>query len=277
MEQDCVLIYLKQINKIPLLSSEEENELLEKAANGDKQAKNKIVEANLRFVVKIAKEYMNRGFEFEDLIDEGNAGLMIAVDHFKPSMGVHFITYAVWWIRQSISKAISEKSRSIRLPQNRANDVAQIEKARHFIGTDKNEDEQIREIAKVLNLDAMLVRELININRDMKSLDAPVGDYNGDSASFGDFIADNKNATPESQVLNNAMHDDIESVLSSLKPKEERVLRLRYGLNGNKPMSLKEVGDVCGLTKERIRQIEKRAILNLRLPSRSRRLEAYVA
>ncbi|MBQ8013623.1 MAG: sigma-70 family RNA polymerase sigma factor [Treponema sp.] len=268
--------YLKDLNRIPLLTADEEKDLAVKAAAGSKAAKNKLVNANLRFVVAIAKTYQNRGFELMDLISEGNIGLMAAVDHFDVSKGYKFISYAVWWIRQSIQKALSDRSRAIRLPSNKVNELYQIEKARSLVESDKAEEEQTREIAKILGMKTSYVRDLLNFNRDMISLDAPI-DAEKSGAVFGDTFRDEINPTPEQEALTSALKEDVDGALKTLKPKAERVLRMRYGLNGYKAMSLKEIGDACGLTKERIRQIEKSAVQTLQSPSRRRRLEAYVA
>lgn len=277
MERDSLSIYLDEINKIPLLTAEQELELIKKVASGSKSAKNKLVEANLRFVVKTAKEYMNRGIEFEDLIDEGNAGLMQAINHFDPNAGVKFISYAVWWIRQSIMKALYEYGHEIRLPMNRANELVNIEKARKMIGENKTENEQVIEISNILGLEKEVVRNLMNVSREMKSLDSPMLNTDSSSDTIGDLISDNRYKNPETEVIEESLHNDIEEALSNLPEKEEKILRLRYGLNGREPMSLKEVGDEIGLTKERIRQIEKHAISTIRLPSRSKKLSAYVA
>ena len=268
--------YLRDLNRIPLLTADEEKDLAVKAAAGSKAAKNKLVNANLRFVVAIAKTYQNRGFELMDLISEGNIGLMAAVDHFDVSKGYKFISYAVWWIRQSIQKALSDRSRAIRLPSNKVNELYQIEKARTLLESDKAEEEQTKEIAKILGMKTSYVRDLLNFNRDMISLDAPIDAEKG-GAVFGDTFRDEINPTPEQEALASALKRDVDRALKTLKPKAERVLRMRYGLNGYKPMSLKEIGDECGLTKERIRQIEKTAVQTLQSPSRRRRLEAYVA
>ena len=268
--------YLRDLNRIPLLTADEEKDLAVKAAAGSKAAKNKLVNANLRFVVAIAKTYQNRGFELMDLISEGNIGLIAAVDHFDVSKGYKFISYAVWWIRQSIQKALSDRSRAIRLPSNKVNELYQIEKARTLVESDKAEEEQTKEIAKILGMKTSYVRDLLNFNRDMISLDAPIDAEKG-GAVFGDTFRDEINPTPEQEALTSALKRDVDGALKTLKPKAERVLRMRYGLNGYKPMSLKEIGDECGLTKERIRQIEKSAVQTLQSPSRRRRLEAYVA
>lgn len=276
-DENILTMYLKDINKIPLLSREEETELALKAKNGDKAAKDKIVNANLRFVVNVAKKYQNHGLDLPDLISEGNIGLLTAIDRFDVDKGYHFISYAVWWIRQSILKAICEKSRAIRLPLNRANELVQIEHARKAVAGDKSEEQEFADVAKMLNMDAEHVREMVNISREMVSLDAEVNSAENDHTSVGDFIEDERYNDPDEMVMNDAMRNDISKALSQLKPNEEKVLRLRYGLNGTKPMSLKEVGDKCNLTKERIRQIEKHAISRMQHPTRMRQLEAYVA
>ena len=276
-DESVLNMYLKEINKIPLLTREEENDLATKAAAGDKIAKEKIVRANLRFVVNVAKKYQNHGIDLVDLISEGNIGLMTAIERYDVTKGFHFISYAVWWIRQAILKAICEKSRAIRLPLNRANELVQIEKARKVVGGDKTEEQEISEIGEMLEMDPSHVREMINISREMVSLDAQVAASDSGKNSVGDFIEDERYAAPEEAALTTSMKNDINDVLETLKPNEAKVLRLRYGLDGDKPMSLKEVGDVCNLTKERIRQIEKRAIVRMQHPARLSRLEAYVA
>ncbi len=276
-EESVIDIYLKEINKIPLLTNEEETELAILAANGDKNAKNKIVSANLRFVVTVAKKYQNHGIDLADLISEGNMGLLRAIEHFDVSKGYHFISYAVWWIRQAILKAIYEKSRAIRLPLNRANELVQIEKARKVVAGNKTEEQEINEIGAILGLDVSHVREMINLSRETISLDAAVKSSEDGKNSIGDFVEDTRYLSPDEEAVKNSMKDDLNKVLDTLKPNEARVLRLRYGLNGEKPMSLKEVGDICNLTKERIRQIEKHAIIRMQQPAKLERLEAYVA
>ncbi len=279
MTNDDVILamYLKEINKIPLLSRDEETDLAARAKAGDKIAKDKIVRANLRFVVNVAKKYQNRGLDLTDLISEGNIGLLTAIDRYDVSKGYHFISYAVWWIRQAILKAIYEKSRMIRLPLNRANELVQIEKARKTVGGSKTEEQEIREIAAMLNMDKAHVRDLLNIARDMISLDSAVNPGDSDSSSLGEFVSDSLYEDPEEHVMQTSMKEDIDAVLDSLTEKEAEVLRYRFGLNGKESMSLKEVGDVFHLTKERIRQIEKKAIRRLQHPTRMSKLEAYVA
>ena len=276
-DENVLSMYLKDINKVSLLSREEETDLALKAKAGDKAAKDKIVNANLRFVVNVAKKYQNHGLDLPDLISEGNIGLLTAVDRFDVSKGYHFISYAVWWIRQAILKAICEKSRAIRLPLNRANELVQIEHARKLMTGDKTEEQEFAEVARMLKMDKQHVREMVNISRDMISLDAQVASSDNDRTSVSDFIEDERYDNPDEEAVSNAMKRDIGKVLNTLKPNEAKVLSLRYGLNGTRPMSLKEVGDTCNLTKERIRQIEKHAIVRMRHPRRMQRLEAYIA
>ncbi len=276
-EENVLAMYLKDINKIPMISHEEEIELAKKAQAGDAVAKNKLVNSNLRFVVNVAKKYQNHGLDLTDLISEGNIGLLTAVEKFDVSKGYHFISYAVWWIRQSILKAICEKSRAIRLPLNRANELVQIEHAKKVIGSKKSEQQEFEEIAAMLNMDAGHVRDMVNISRDIVSLDAEINDGGDGHTKLADFYEDESCERPEEKAITEAMHDDINKVVDTLRPNEAKVIRMRYGLNGLKPMSLKEVGQECDLTKERIRQIEKHAIVRLQHPTRARKLEAYVA
>ncbi len=276
-DENILNMYLKEINRIPLLTRDEETELAIKAAAGDKDAKKKIVSANLRFVVNVAKKYQNQGLELEDLISEGNIGLMTAIERFDVSKGYHFISYAVWWIRQSILKAICEKSRAIRLPLNRANELVQIEKALKTVGHNKSEEQEIREVGKLLNMESEHVREMLNLSRNLISLDATIPGDESKKRTIGDCLEDSNSPTPEEYAINESMKEEIDAVLNTLRPNEAKVLRLRYGLNGEKPMSLKEVGDICKLTKERIRQIEKRALVRMHHPVRISRLEGLVA
>ncbi|MCQ2589595.1 MAG: RNA polymerase sigma factor RpoD/SigA [Treponema sp.] len=275
---DSVLsMYLKEINKVPLLSHEEQSALALEAQKGNKQARDKIVNANLRFVVNVAKNYQNHGLDLVDLISEGNIGLLTAVDKFQPEKGYHFISYAVWWIRQSILKAVCEKSRSIRLPLNKANELVRIEQAKKVVAGKKSEQQEYEEIAEMLNMNTAHVREMLNISREMISLDAELNGSEDSKTSFGEMQEDKNYVRPEDAAITESMNQEIDEVLKTLRPNEEKVIRMRYGLNGTKPMSLKEVGDECNLTKERIRQIEKHAIVRLQHPTRSKYLEAFVA
>ena len=276
-DDEVLALYLKDINRIPLLTREEEITLSQKDKNRDKVAKDKIVSANLRFVVNIAKKYQNHGLDLTDLISEGNIGILTAIEKFEPAKGYHFISYAVWWIRQSILKAICEKSRTIRLPLNRANELVQIEHARKIVHGKKSETQEFEEIAQMLNMTPAHVRDMINISREMISLDAEINNSDSDHTSIADFQEDTINKRPEEIAIEQSMAEEIDNVLETLRPNEANVIKMRYGLNGTKPMSLKEVGDACHLTKERIRQIEKHAIVRLQHPTRARRLSSFVA
>jgi RNA polymerase primary sigma factor len=275
--EDSVLsTYLKEINKIDLLTRDEEDEIARRAVDGDSMAKEILVSANLRFVVNVAKKYQNQGLNLEDLIGEGNLGLINAIEKYDPERGYHFISYAVWWIRQSILKAICEKSRMIRLPMNRANELVQIEKMRKELTNIYGEEPDLKEVAMELDLDIKEVNELVRLSRDHVSLETPVF-YKKDSSVLGDFIEDEGYLLPEDQVMNLSLKDEINKILKDLPTKEAQVLQYRYGLNDKRPMSLKEIGDIYDLTKERIRQIEQKALNRLQHPGRKQKLEAYVA
>ena len=275
-DKSIISIYLKEINKIPLLTREEEDKISRKAVKGDKEAQNKLVQSNLRFVVNVAKKYQNQGLPLDDLINEGNIGLINAINKFDPDKGYHFISYAVWWIRQSILKAICEKSRMIRLPLNRSNELLQIEKKKREMTSIKGIEPENEEIAKELHLSKEIVDDLLNISRELVSLDTPVY-TDRDSSNLGDFIEDHGHKLPEEQIIDKSLVDDINNVLTTLSDKEAEILQFRFGLNHEKPLSLKQIGDKYNLTKERIRQIEKKAISRLQHPSRKQYLEAYVA
>ncbi|MDR1948645.1 MAG: RNA polymerase sigma factor RpoD/SigA [Spirochaetaceae bacterium] len=275
-DENVLSIYLKEINKIPLLTREEEDTIARAAATGNKAAQNKLINANLRFVVNVAKKYQGQGLPLSDLISEGNIGLINAIERYDVDKGYHFISYAVWWIRQAILKAICEKSRMIRLPLNRANELVQIEKARKAVQEDHSPEGEIREIARLLDMGPAHVADIINISRDLVSLESPVN-TDKDSSTIGDFIEDEGYSTPDEDAMNTTLYDDIEMVLATLNQKEADIIRFRYGLGDNVPMSLKEIGDRFNLTKERIRQIEKKALKRLQHPSRKRLLESYVA
>jgi RNA polymerase primary sigma factor len=275
-DENILTIYLKEINRIPLLTREEEVDLATRARDGEQLAKDKLVQANLRFVVNVAKKYQNQGLPLVDLISEGNIGLLNAIERFDVDKGFHFISYAVWWIRQAILKAICEKSRMIRLPLNRANELVQIEKVRKSISGNFGETEEMKEIARSLNMSEEHVTDLVNISREHVSLDTPVY-REKDSSVLSDFVEDTVNALPEDVVMHASLKEEINSILETLTDKEAEIIQFRFGLNGHAPMSLKEIGDRYNLTKERIRQIEKKAIKRLQHPTRSRYLESYVA
>jgi len=275
-DENVLSMYLKEINRIPLLSREDEDKYARAAARGEKFAKDMLIKSNLRFVVNVAKKYQNQGLPLADLISEGNIGLINAIERYDVDKGYHFISYAVWWIRQAILKAICEKSRMIRLPLNRANELVQIEKTRKTLEGVMTEDEEMKEIARLLEMDPDHVADLVAVSRELVSLETPVFDER-DSSVLGDFVENSAYTAPEDYVVEQNLKDDINQVLRTLSDKEREVVEFRFGLNGRRAMSLKEIGDRFKLTKERIRQIEKSALKRLTHPSRSELLESYVA
>lgn len=274
VENGSLSMYLKDIERIPLLGRDEEYELALKAKNGDSYARERLVNANLRFVVSIAKQYQNRGLPLIDLISEGNIGLLTAIDKFEPEKGYHFISYAVWWIRQSILKAIGEKSRMIRLPMNKSAELIQILQAKANLEKAGNEDASIEEIAAECGMTSEEVVEILQISREVSSLDAPVN--TDDESSYGDFI-ESDGPRPEEVVLDASMKAAVYRILDTLPEKERGIIALRYGLDDREPMSLKEVGEVYNLTKERIRQIEKKVLNKLCADEEVQELKAYIA
>ncbi len=275
-DENILSIYLKEINKIPLLTREEEDKYARQARDGSPIAKEKLIRANLRFVVNVAKKYQNQGLPLPDLISEGNIGLMNAIEKFDINRGYHFISYAVWWIRQAILKAICEKSRMIRLPLNRANELVQIEKARKELQNVKGSEPDVEDVARFLDMQKDHVQSLLNISRDLVSLETPVFSEK-DSTVLGEFVEDSDYRAPDDTIIEKSLKEEINLVLGTLTKKEADIIKFRFGLNGTIPLSLKEVGDKFKLTKERIRQIEKKAIKRLKHPVRSQYLEAYVS
>ena len=274
-DDNIIAMYLKEINRIPLLSREDEEKYATLAAQGDKNAREILIKSNLRFVVNVAKKFKNKGLPMADLINEGNIGLINAIEKYDVSRGYHFISYAVWWIRQAILKAIGEKSKMIRLPLNRFGELVQIEKARKVMYESLGREPGAEEIAKNLNMDKNTVAELLSISREYVSLDAPVKAGSRDSSIVGDFIEDKITEKPEDEVVNESLRTEVEKLLEKLPEKEAAILKQRYGLGGENPKSLKEIGDLFHLTKERIRQIEKRAISRLKAMPTAQELQAY--
>ncbi len=274
-DDEVLSMYLNEINKIPMLSYEEEYQLALKAKEGDKKAFDRIINANLRFVVSVAKKYRGQGLALSDLINEGNIGLITALEKFEPEKGYHFISYAVWWIRQSIMKAISEKARAVRLPLNRANELVQIQKAQSEIMHEMESDTtDVEEISHRTGLDKDLVKDLLNITQDMINLDSNIRSKDDSDSTLTEFLVD-PSRTPEEEVVDESLKNDVRSLLMTLPEKERKIVELRFGIGGGKPMSLKEIGENYGLTKERIRQIEKRALERLRENSKGLDLEDY--
>ena len=274
-DNEVLSIYLREINRIPLISHDEEYELAVKAKSGDRKAREKLLNANLRFVVSVAKKFRGQGLPLSDLINEGNIGLITALDKFEPEKGYHFISYAVWWIRQSIMKALSEKGRAVRLPLNRTNELMQIQKAQKAIMHDKEtSDPSVDDIPEMTGLDKALINNLLSVSHEMVSFDSPIKKGEESDTTFGDFIEDDADG-PENQVVDSSLKRDVRALLTVLSDKERDIITRRFGLDGEEPMSLKEIGDVYGLTKERIRQIEKRALERLRAVSQEKDISAY--
>jgi len=271
--RDNLAIYLREINSIPMLSREEEEVTACLAASGSREARERLVNANLRFVVTVAKKYQGLGLPLDDLISEGNIGLINAADRFDVKKGYHFISYAVWWIRQAIMSALCEKSRMIRLPVNRAADLVKIEKAGKMMERQMSHDDEINEIAGILSMEKSRVSDIINISREILSLDNPVSDRD---LPLKEFIEDEMYVTPDKYAENSLMKSDIDNVLDTLNDDEADIIRCHYGL-GRQAMSLNEIGVRYNLSKERIRQIEEKALTRLRNPIRAERLESYVA
>lgn len=276
-DNEVLSSYLSQIDKIPLLTYDEEYELAKKAKNGDKRAREKLITANLRFVVSIAKKYRGQGMPLEDLINEGNIGLMTAIDKYEPEKGYHFISYAVWWIRQSILKALAEQSRPIRLPLNRSNELIQITRAKNYLVNEKGiSNPSASEIAKVCGLDVDVVKSLLSISKDMLSFDSPIKEDDEDESSLSDFV-DSKDQSPEEKMVNTMLKGDVDKLLSTLSDKERDIIIKRYGFNDTEPMSLNSIGEEYHLTKERIRQIEKSALEKLKKNGEEYGLKYYNA
>lgn len=266
--------YLDQINRIPLLSREREDLLARAARDGNEKAKDELIKSNLRFVVSIAKKYQTSGISLLDLINEGNLGLIKAAEKFDPDRGFHFISYAVWWIRQSIMLAISQKASLIRLPLNRTADLQKIERVHKKLENKFGREPSASEIAEELDMDNEEINHLRNITQDFVSLDSTLGD--SEDTTLLDMIVDPKADSPDEQVFEESLANSLNEVLATLTDSEKEILAMRYGLNGYEPMSLQQIGDKFNLSKERIRQIEKKAIRRLRHPSRSARLKSFM-
>jgi RNA polymerase primary sigma factor len=275
-DENVLAIYLKEINRIPLLSREEEDSIARAAARGSITARNKLIDSNLRFVVNVAKRYQGHGMPLSDLISEGNIGLIKAVEKYDADRGFHFISYAVWWIRQTILKALADQSRLIRLPVSRTNDLIQIEKAKKLLAGSSNNETDVRELAQLLSMDESHIEDMLTVSRETLSLEKSV-DASRNASPLGNFIVDNRYDAPDQAMFKKSLKHDIEEVLSTLSNKEAEIIRCRFGLGQRKPMNFQEIGDYFDLSKERIRQIEEKAIRLLQQPSRKSKLEAYVA
>lgn len=271
---DPVKMYLKDIGKVPLLSGDEEIELARRMQEGDEAARQRLSEANLRLVVSIAKRYVGRGMLFLDLIQEGNLGLMKAVEKFDYQKGFKFSTYATWWIRQSITRAIADQARTIRIPVHMVETINKLTRVSRALLQTLGREPTPEEIAKEMGISVERVREIQRIAQDPVSLETPIGEE--EDSHLGDFIEDEKSITPSDSVSTTMLKETLLSVLDTLTPREEKVLRLRYGVDDGRPRTLEEVGREFNVTRERIRQIEAKALRKLRHPSRSKHLKDYL-
>ena len=271
---DPVRMYLKDIGKVPLLSADKELELAYKMSQGDIDAKNQLVTANLRLVVSIAKRYINRGMFFLDLIQEGNLGLMKAVDKFDYNKGYKFSTYATWWIRQAITRAIADQARTIRIPVHMVETINKVLRTSRQLLQEYGREATAEEIAAEMNYSVDKVRDILKIAQEPVSLEMPIGEE--EDSHLGDFIADDHTPSPSDSASFTMLHEQLLEVLKTLTPREESVLKLRFGLEDGRPRTLEEVGKVFDITRERIRQIEAKALRKLRHPSRSKKLKDYL-
>jgi len=272
--EDPVRMYLKEIGKVPLLSSEEEIELAKRMELGDGEAKKKLAEANLRLVVSIAKRYVGRGMQFLDLIQEGNLGLIKAVEKFEYRKGYKFSTYATWWIRQAITRAIADQARTIRIPVHMVETINRLVRTQRQLLQTLGREPSPEEVAKAMELPVDRVREIMKISQDPVSLETPIGEE--EDSHLGDFIQDDHVEVPVDAATFTLLHEQLMEVLDTLTDREQKVLRLRFGLDDGRPRTLEEVGREFNVTRERIRQIEAKALRKLRHPSRSKKLKDYL-
>ena len=271
---DPVRMYLREIGRIPLLSYEEETELAKKVLKGDEEAKQKLAEANLRLVVSIAKKYVGRGMLFLDLIQEGNMGLIKAVEKFDYTKGFKFSTYATWWIRQAITRAIADQARTIRIPVHMVETINKLIRTSRHLLQQMGREPTPEELAKELDMSVEKVQEIQKIAQDPVSLETPIGEE--DDSHLGDFIQDDDSPAPQDVAAYTLLREQLEEVMGTLTPREAKVLRLRFGLDDGKARTLEEVGKEFDVTRERIRQIEAKALRKLRHPSRSKKLKDYM-
>ncbi len=274
---DSVRLYLREIGKIPLLNAEEELELAQRVVAGDKKAKDKMAEANMRLVVSIAKRYSGRGLDFLDLIQEGNTGLLRAVEKFDPDKGFKFSTYATWWIRQAITRAIADQARTIRIPVHMVETINKLLRTQRRMTQELNREPTIEELAKELEMEPDKVEYVMKIKQDITSLDAGVGrDGDEEDSVLRDFIEDEDSATPEESAASQLLKEQVQSILSTLSDREQKIIRMRFGLDNGKSHTLEEVGQEFAVTRERIRQIEAKALAKLRKHKDSKKLHDYI-
>lgn len=271
---DPIREYLKEIGSIPLLTQEQEQDLAKRKSEGDAEAGKKLVEANLRLVVSIAKRYTGRGMSFLDLVQEGNIGLMKAVEKFDYTKGYRLSTYATWWVKQSVTRALADQSRTIRLPVHMVEAVNRIRKAQRALAVKLGREPSNEEIGKEVGMSEKRVTELMQSSGDTVSLETPVGDEDG--SNLGDFVADDSNASTEEKAESVFLREEIEQMLQGLNPREREVIILRFGLESGHPLTLEEVGKRFKVTRERIRQIETAALRKLRNPSRSKKIREFL-
>ena len=271
---DPVKVYLKEIGRVPLLKPDEEIELAKRMAEGDAAARQRLAEANLRLVVSIAKRYVGRGMHFLDLIQEGNLGLIKAVEKFDYTKGFKFSTYATWWIRQAITRAIADQARTIRIPVHMVETINKVKKVSAQLLHENGHEPTSEEIAKAMNIPEEKVREILRVAQEPVSLETPIGEE--EDSHLGDFIPDEEAQVPAEAAYQSLLREQLAEVLGTLSPREEKVLRLRFGLEDGKPRTLEEVGKEFNVTRERIRQIEAKALRKLRHPSRSKKLKDFL-
>ncbi len=278
ISDDSVRMYLREIGKIPLLTLEEESELSKKAMAGDRKAKDRMAEANMRLVVSIAKRYSGRGLDLLDLIQEGNTGLLRAVDKFDPEKGFKFSTYATWWIRQAITRAIADQARTIRIPVHMVETINKLMRTQRRLTQELNRDPANEELAKEMDMEVEKIEHIMKIKQDITSLDAGIGrdDNDGEESTLGDFIEDEDTASPEESASSQLLKEQVREILESLSDRERKILEMRFGLNGTKSHTLEEVGLEFAVTRERIRQIEAKALLKLRKHKDSKKLHEYL-
>ncbi|MBR2600700.1 RNA polymerase sigma factor RpoD [Candidatus Saccharibacteria bacterium] len=274
---DSVRLYLREIGKIPLLTPEEEADLAQRVIKGDKKAKDKLAEANMRLVVSIAKRYSGRGLDLLDLIQEGNTGLLRAVEKFDPSKGFKFSTYATWWIRQAITRAIADQARTIRIPVHMVETINKVLRATRKLTQELNREPTVEEIAKEMDMEPEKIEYVMKIKQDIASLDQSVGrDGDDEDSVLGDFVEDEERISPEDSAANQILKEQLASIISTLSEREQKIIKLRFGIGGGRPHTLEEVGAEFSVTRERIRQIEAKALSKLRKHKDTKKLHEYL-